>query len=567
MFQDKATIIAQKLTRFNQGAEERDAQRRAARDGKPYLNLITAPVEIDALQIIPEEKAKKMKIAAINLINKNLVVAVFDLKAEGLEGEFLELRKMGYDLDFFIVSLSGLKHAWSYYVYVAREGGEITRRFFVSKEKIEEFKKNVLTIKSLRERIKNIDFNHTEVSEFLSIIAAGALTLKASDIHFEPVREGVGIRLRLDGVLNEVIGGRGEALIEKEFYNQVASRIKLFSGLKLNITDETQDGRFTINLGGEEVETRVAIAPAEFGEVMVMRILDPAAISLKLSDLGFSENDLKIIKGQLSKPNGMILNTGPTGSGKTTTLYAFLREVVSTEIKIITIEDPIEYHLEGLEQTQVNPEANYTFAGGLRSILRQDPDVVLVGEIRDEDTAAIAVNASLTGHLVFSTLHTNDAAGAVPRLLDLKVKTGVIGSALNLVIAQRLVRKLCQFCKKEAQVSHELEEKIKKVVASLPEKIEREKYVEMKIFEPSEKTKDCEKCNGTGYKGRLGIFELFVIDDKVQRMIEGKNSILDIKQMAREQGMITMQEDGVLKVLKGITSLEEIERATGVLQI
>src|SRR3989339_126102 len=375
MFQDKATIIAQKLTRFNQGAGERDAQRRAARDGKPYLNLITAPVEIDALQIISEEKAKKMKIAAINLVNKDLVVAVFDLKTEGLEEEFLELRKMGYDLDFFIVSLSGLKHAWSYYVYVAREGGEITRRFFVSKEKIEEFKKNVSTIKYLR--------------------------------------EGVGIRLRLDGVLNEVIGGRGEALIEKEFYNQVASRIKLFSGLKLNITDETQDGRFTINLGGEEVEARVAIAPAEFGEVMVMRILDPAAISLKLSDLGFSENDLKIIKGQLSKPNGMILNTGPTGSGKTTTLYAFLREVVSTEIKIITIEDPIEYHLEGLEQTQVNPEANYTFAGGLRSILRQDPDVVLVGEIRDEDTAAIAINASLTGHLVFSTLHTNDAAGAV----------------------------------------------------------------------------------------------------------------------------------------------------------
>jgi type II secretory ATPase GspE/PulE/Tfp pilus assembly ATPase PilB-like protein len=334
----------------------------------------------------------------------------------------------------------------------------------------------------------------------------------------------------------------------------------LLSNLKLNVRDEPQDGRFTINLANKDVEVRVAIAPSEFGEVVVMRLLDPDAINLTLQDLGLRDDDLEIAKEQLDRPHGMVLNTGPTGSGKTTTLYAFLRHKNTPDMKIITIEDPIEYHLEGIEQTQVDEEAGYTFGSGLRSLMRQDPDVILVGEIRDKETAEIAVQAALTGHLVLSTVHANEAAAAIPRLLDLGVKPASLAPALNLLIAQRLVRRLCKFCKAEEEISLDLKQKIENYIKAMPSRVDKNKYLSgIKIYKPV----GCEKCNMTGYKGRIGIYELLVVNPKIQELIVNGAGQLAIIQEVKKTDFVSMQQDGVLKIISGITTFSEVEGVAG----
>jgi len=301
--------------------------------------------------------------------------------------------------------------------------------------------------------------------------------------------------------------------------------------------------------------------PSEFGEAIVLRLLDPETIKLSIKDLGFREDDLKIIEKELTRPNGAILNTGPTGSGKTTTLYSFLSHVQTPETKIITIEDPIEYHLEGIEQTQVDPEAGYTFAAGLRSALRQDPDVILIGEIRDLETAEIAMHSALTGHLVFSTLHTNDASGAIPRLLDLGVKPQIVAPALNIIIAQRLVRRLCEACKEPVEISPELKERVEKFLDKLPDKVNKDSFKNFKIFKP----KGCDQCNYLGYKGRIAIFEMLMVTDKMKDLISREPIETEIKKLAIEEGMVTLAQDGIMKVLRGITTPEEVERVAGVL--
>jgi type II secretory ATPase GspE/PulE/Tfp pilus assembly ATPase PilB-like protein len=291
----------------------------------------------------------------------------------------------------------------------------------------------------------------------------------------------------------------------------------------------------------------------------VLRILDPDSISIELSSLGLRPDDLAIVSREISKPNGLILNTGPTGSGKTTTLYAFLKKMNSPEIKIITLEDPIEYKIEGIEQTQTDTEAGYTFANGLRAIVRQDPDVILVGEVRDLETADIALQAALTGHMVFSTLHTNDAVGAVPRLVNLGAKVTSIGPALNLVIAQRLVRKLCVRCKKSREITADLKAKIDEFLNKLPPRVDRTPYQTPTIFEPV----GCAECGGFGYRGRVGIFEFLEGGPDLEELILKEASEFSLKKLAIRQGMVTMQEDGLLKILRGETSREEVEDTTG----
>ncbi len=335
--------------------------------------------------------------------------------------------------------------------------------------------------------------------------------------------------------------------------------MKLVSGLKINVSDAAQDGRFTTTLKQEDIEVRTSVIPSEYGETVVMRVLDPKTISLSLTDLGLRPDDREIIDRELKRPNGTILVTGPTGSGKTTSLYAFLKAVKSSELKIITIEDPIEYHLDGIEQTQVDPGSGYTFSTGLRSILRQDPDIILVGEIRDLETAEIGMHAALTGHLVFSTLHTNDAAGAVPRLVDLGAKTSIIGPAINIIIAQRLVRKLCDDCKVEIAPNEAILNKIKSFINGLPEKT-KSLYANQtpKLYE----AKGCSKCHG-GFKGRIGIFEFLKCGDEMEALIARESTEEAIKKLGRSQGMVEMQGDGVLKAISGLTTLKEVERITG----
>ena len=553
-YQQPTTPLQKKLDELRRQAEERDAQRRAARGGVPYANLAKTPISIEAIKLIPEEEAKKAKAAAIERDANKVAVAALDPKAEAVSAIKKRFEDQGFEVRLFTASLPGLEQAWRLYEYVTAGVKNITGKVEIEKQHFEELLGKFPNLQAVKNEMESIRAARTSTTELLEVVLAGALSLKASDLHFEAEEKKARVRLRLDGLLHDVM----EDLPPKNYENLV-SRIKLLSGLKMNVHGEPQDGRFSINLPTKEVEVRVSIIPSEFGETIVMRLLDPDSINVDLAGLGLRDDDLVFVQEELKKPHGLILNTGPTGSGKTTTLYAFLKTLLSPEIKIITVEDPIEYRIEGVEQTQVNPEVGYTFAGGLRAILRQDPDAILVGEIRDKETADMAMQASLTGHIVLSTLHTNDAVGAVPRLVDLGVKPQTIGPALSLVIAQRLVRKLCPRCKKETPLSAAEKENIKKFLEALPERVAREKYKNFKVFE----SVGCDACSGLGYKGRVGIYEFFKGGPEMEEIILKDASQIALRKLADGQKMVSMQTDGVLKVLSGITSFDEVEDVAG----
>ncbi len=547
--------LEEQLARQRRAAEEDDAKRRAAKFGLSYLDLISTrvPTEIKARALVPEDKAKAALICPLQVVKKTLIVAAFDPEGPAAKVIIEGLRK-NYDVKIVIASLSGLKHAWGYYSYIVPQK-EISGRVEIDQEELKKIGASVTGLEPLQKLIAG--FKSPYISQVLEIILGGALALGASDIHLEPTEKTGLLRLRIDGLLHSVYDG-----FSPQIYQSIVTRVKLLSGLKLNIKDEAQDGRFTIALEDRAIEIRTSIIPSEYGETAVLRLLDPKSLRVNLEELGWRPDDLQIVEVEVKEPNGLILNTGPTGSGKTTTLYAFLRHVQKPEFKIITIEDPIEYHLPGISQTQVDAEAGYTFADGLRSILRQDPNIILVGEIRDKETAEIALNASLTGHLVFSTLHTNDAVGAIPRLLDLKIQTNILGPALSLVIAQRLVRVLCPKCKVEDKTDGTLAEKIKKFLAGLPARVKKDDYGSPKIYKPV----GCDACGHLGYKGRTSIFELLQVTEEVEAVIYKNPTEIELKVLAKNQGMVTMQEDGLLKALKGVTSLEEVERLTGPLE-
>ena len=420
----------------------------------------------------------------------------------------------------------------------------------ISSGLIEDVKKEVKNIIGLKKKIEqSLNKNTTEIVE---IILAGSIILDCSDIHIEPEENRAKLRVRVDGILQDVL------FFDLKVYKPILSRIKLLSSLKLNVTNRPQDGRFSILFEKNSIEIRTSSLPAEHGESIVLRILNPKNL-IDLDALGLREDLLEIFKKEIQKPNGMIIVTGPTGSGKTTTLYAFLKKINNPEIKIITIEDPIEYHLEGISQTQVDPKKGYDFANGLKAIVRQDPDVILVGEIRDLETTQIALQAALTGHLVFSTLHTNDAAGTIARLQALGEKPVNIAPAVNMAVAQRLVRKVCPKCTQTRKMSLEELKKIKKSFKNLTGKIKLPKLNE-KAEIP--KVVGCEYCNFTGFQGRIAIFEVFLVDDQIEKFIAVSPTIAVLKELVIKKGMVTMYQDGLIKVLNGVTTIEEVERIT-----
>jgi type II secretory ATPase GspE/PulE/Tfp pilus assembly ATPase PilB-like protein len=432
----------------------------------------------------------------------------------------------------------------------------ITEKIEIEPELIVEFEKDILNVPTLKKKIE--DVSRKDVSVLLKVLMFGAIILDSSDMHLEALEGGSMLRIRVDGILQEVIS------FDIQKHQRIVSRIKLLSGLKLNVEDKPQDGRFSIivNKEGspEEIEIRVSTLPTEYGETIVMRVLNPKNL-ISLEDLGLRKDLYQVFSEQAEKPNGMIIVTGPTGSGKTTTLYAFLKKIRNPEIKVVTIEDPIEYHLDGISQTQVNPKKGYDFAAGLKSIVRQDPDAILVGEIRDLETASIALQAALTGHLVLSTLHTNDAAGTIARLQALGEKAVNIAPAINVAIAQRLVRKVCPKCGEKETIAPELFEEIKKDLENMPEGAD---MPELKPDIQIAKIKGCEACNFTGYKGRIGIFEAMRIDDEVQDFILTSPSTSALEKLSiAKKGMTTMKQDGLIKVLRGTTTIEEIKRVVG----
>ena len=544
------------LNQIKREAEERDAQRRAQQEGIPYLSPERISLNLEALALLDEHSAREGHCAIITAKEKRIAVIIYDPKYSKTKEALKLLEEMGYAATLYIVSLSSLSRILDQYRFVSATHAAISGSVDVEEDKTDTTVsiKYLNSIAQVKETI-NAHLGKGKTSSIMDILLLGAIANRASDIHLEPKEKTAKIRYRVDGLLNDVIDD-----IPHDTYRALISRIKLLSNLKLNIRDEAQDGRFTINLTERpDIEVRVAVAPSEFGEVVVMRILDAQAISLDLKDLGLRSDDLDIIQEQLKRPNGMALNTGPTGSGKTTTLYAFLKHRLSPEVKIITIEDPIEYHLDGIEQTQVDNEGEYTFASGLRSLMRQDPDIILVGEIRDKETAEIAVQASLTGHLVFSTVHANEATGAIPRLLDLGVKANSLAPALNLLIAQRLLRRLCEKCKKEVTPDQKIKEQIKSFLAHLPERVNKEPYANISLYEPV----GCEYCNHTGFRGRIGVYELLVVDGALQELITKEAGQREIDTLVKTKGFVSMQEDGILKVITGITTFSEVEDITG----
>lgn len=539
-----------KLTDLLHKEEEDLVQMLAGKYSVEYINLQATPVSSDALRLIEEKTARDSLLAGFALIDKKIKVAARNPEDPKVLEVFETLKTKGYVPELYICSTLSLEKAWKTYKDMSFAYESKAGSLEISSEEISAIidqAKSLPTIVSILENTMSANKSY-RVSRILETVVAGALAIDASDIHLEPEEKYVQLRYRLDGVLQEV------TRFDTETYGLILSRIKLISGMKLNIKKDSQDGRFSIHLAIGQIEVRVSILPGAYNESVVMRILNPKSINVSLEDLGIHEKLLAILLKEMDRPDGMILTTGPTGSGKTTTLYAFLKKIHNTQVKIITIEDPIEYHLPGIVQTQVN-DKGYNFLEGLRAAVRQDPDIIMVGEIRDNETADIAINSALTGHLVFSTLHTNDAAGTFPRLIDLGVNSKVITSALRVAMAQRLTRRLCQFCKKETILEGEAKTQIETVINS----------IEDKSLIPAERSKmwlaaGCEKCNKTGYKGRIGVYEAILTDQKVEDAVESNPSEREIWNAAKGQGILTMKQDGVIKILKGMTSLAELQR-------
>ncbi|MDE2071379.1 MAG: type II/IV secretion system protein [Patescibacteria group bacterium] len=543
----------QKRLEFLRRREEEElASTLSHKYGVEYVDLSLVAINTDALRVVPEAQAREAEAAAFGKVGKRLSLAVRAPQSDKVKALVVHLTEQGYDVVLFMCSQESLKRAFLRYAELSYATETKAGVFELSNEELEELSGKVSTFGDVGKMIEEaVALKRAyRITRILEIILAGALSTSASDIHFEPEEAAVRLRYRLDGVLVDVL------TFDSETYKLLLSRLKLLSGLKLNIEGEAQDGRFSIKQKGAEIELRTSILPGNYAETVVLRILNPESIGVPLEALGIEPKLLARVNKEIEKPNGMILTTGPTGSGKTTTLYAFLRRVNKPETKIITIEDPIEYHLQGIVQTQVDKK-NYTFASGLRSALRQDPDIIMVGEIRDGEVAEVAVNAALTGHLVFSTLHTNDAPGSFPRLIDLGVDEKVISSAVSVAMAQRLIRKLCEKCK-VARAPTDDEKKL--IERHLGELVDKSLLPPTKDKVWDANPKGCEACRGRGYKGRIGIFEAVFMDGAIETILREKPSEREIANAARPQGTPTMPQDGILKVLRGVTSLEELRR-------
>jgi type II secretory ATPase GspE/PulE/Tfp pilus assembly ATPase PilB-like protein len=522
--------------------EERLLEIIAKRYGLPYINLRDRTIHHEILALIPEEKARAGEMVSFAEEMGEVYVALRNPKNPILETTLDILRAHGKKIKLYLTTQGSLEHAWEHYADISHVVAHKQGVLDIDPELIKTFTETIHSHLDVGKNIVDIlkNRNPRHISMILSVLFGGALSLNASDIHIEPEATTARVRYRLDGVLWDI------CTLESHTTKQIVSRIKLLAGTKLNIRKEAQDGRFTFDIGTRTVEVRTSVIPGAYGESLVMRLLDPHAENFKIENLGMNSRMYDIMQEELRRPHGAIITTGPTGSGKTTALYSFLVSIHKPDIKIITLEDPVEYKLQGIVQTQITPE--YTFSRGLRTILRQDPDVILVGEIRDHDVAETAIHAALTGHLVFSTLHTNSAVGSIARLVDMGIDPRLIASACNIFIGQRLIRKICDACKIEREMTVE-EQKLISRILEQPIDIHT-------LFEG----RGCDQCGNSGYKGRLGVFEAIQIDTSVKEMLALYRHESQIKEATKHQNIPSMQQDGVMKVLAGITTLDEISR-------
>ncbi|MBY0538763.1 type II/IV secretion system protein [Patescibacteria group bacterium] len=542
------SISNTQIAELRKRGEEKLMQSLAPQYGYDYIDLHGYTLNPEALTNISEADARAAHMVAFELNRKVISVATNAPNQPATNRVVQGLQNKGYTVALYLCSNASLEHAFAR--YADHKSATASKRgvLDINPEDIFRTAKNITTVQDVATGFDTIGSINSprRISETLELIFAGALALKASDIHIEPEVQAVRLRYRLDGVLLDIFN------LEQMLYGRIISRLKLLAGMTLNQRKEAQDGRFQFNFGEREIEVRASIIPGSSGESMVMRLLDPGVASFSMDKLQLNPLLLKVMQEQLKRPNGLIITTGPTGSGKTTALYAFLRAVHDSEKKIITIENPVEYKLDGIVQTQVGPD--YSFSSGLRAILRQDPDIIMIGEIRDREVAETAIHAAQTGHLVFSTLHTNSAVGGFPRLIDLGVDSRIIGSSVNIMLGQRLARVLCKECKSTYEASERETALVTNIASGYPE------HVDIPSPLVLYKSVGCPACGGTGYKGRCSIFEAVVIDNEVEEAVIRDPREHIILAAAEKQNIPTMAEDGIVKVLEGITSLDELER-------
>jgi type IV pilus assembly protein PilB len=519
--------------------------------GVPYVNLRNTIIDEKILSLLPEDIAERFMAVPLAEVQNRLAVAMID--ANNVQAVDYLSNRIQRPLKVFMASEAGVRHVIDQY---KTDLSQVDQAAEVSQEEAQnEDGGNIKTI-----------VQDSPISRALSTILEYAVKTKASDIHVEPLEKALKIRCRVDGVLREIMQ------LPKSIEPALVSRIKILSNLKIDEHRMPQDGQFTVKVGQKEVDLRIAISPVVWGEQVVIRLLDKSGNSFDLADMGYAGRGLRAILKGIKRPNGMILTSGPTGSGKSTSLYALIKEVKDESVNIVTLEDPVEYKMDGVNQIQVNAEVGLTFASGLRSILRQDPNIIMVGEIRDEETANLAVQAALTGHLVFSTLHTNSAAGVLPRLLDMGIEPFLIASTVNTIIGQRLVRRVAP--NRDAYASSPIEtQNITATVGHLLPKTQEEivkvsedlGYKDLPLAGQSAYTlvkgKDT-PASPHGYSGRAGLYEVMDVTDEIQKLIVARATSADIQRMAVAQGMITMRQDGYLKVLQGLTTMEEVNRVT-----
>ena len=548
MVQFDDTALNKRLTDLREKEAERAAASLAPQFGFEHIDLHGYTINPEAIAAIDETLAREAELTGFEILQQTLSVAVKDPSNIKTKAAIQTLQSKGYKLDVYMTSTASLEHAWERYADITTATVSKKGTFEISAEDILKLTKRISKESDIALILKEINTANSNyrISATMELIFAGALALRASDIHIEPEDNAIRLRYRFDGVLHDIVD------LDTYMYGRMMSRLKLLSGMVLNTKAEAQDGRFTFETGEKEVEVRSSIIPGAYGESIVMRLLDPTVASFEMSRLNLNQHIAAVVQNELKKPNGLIITTGPTGSGKTTALYAFLQEVHGEGVKIITIENPVEYKVEGIVQTQV--EGDYTFSSGLRALLRQDPDVILIGEVRDAEVAETAMHAAQTGHLVLTTMHTNSAVAAFVRLMDLGVDARMFGSAVNLILGQRLVRLLCNECKVGHVPTKEEEQIITTVVADHPHP-ETVPQVEQIYTAPG-----CTVCSNTGFKGRGGIYEAILMDDAVEAVVLSDPREHMILDAAKPQRIPTMLHDGIEKVLLGLTSIEELER-------
>lgn len=526
----------------------------------PYVNLLEAHIDPKTLELLPQDIAEHYMAVPLGEMQNRLVVAMLD--ADNVQAVDFLSNKIGRPLKVYAASEAGIKRVLEQYSRSIEKG--VNKMLAGQQQEQLEAEEEEDHPKTKQEKEVKTIVQDSPISKALSAIMEFAAKNNASDIHIEPFENDLKVRCRIDGVLREILK------LPKSTEAPLVSRIKILSNLKIDEHRIPQDGQFTISVENKTIDLRIAISPVVWGEQVVIRLLDKSGTSLKLEDMGYIGHSLRTIRKGLERPNGMIITSGPTGSGKSTSLYALIQEIKSEMVNIVTLEDPVEYKMEGINQIQVNADVGLTFASGLRSILRQDPDIVMVGEIRDKETATLAVQAALTGHLVFSTLHTNSAAGVLPRLLDMGIEPFLIASTVHTVISQRLVRRVVpggevyKSDHTETEAIHatlgEILPKTKEEVAKVSPRLG---YKSLPLASQNAYTLAKGKVtpdNPTGYKGRLGIYEVFEITPEIQDLILKRSASSDIEKMAQAQGMINMRQDGYLKALAGMTTLTEINR-------